>query len=459
MPIMNSQARGNLISYIIRPNFLFVKRKERRNIADMSEEKVRTYICIDLKSFYASVECVERGLDPFTTSLVVADPTRSKSTICLAITPYMKTLGVKNRCRIHEIPPEIEYITAMPRMQLYIDYSAWIYSIYLRYVSPEDIHVYSVDECFIDVTDYLKLYHMTAIQLARELMGAVLKETGITATAGIGTNLYLAKVAMDIVAKHTPEHIGILDESAYRRQLWNHSPLTDFWMVGPGTARTLARYGILTMGDIARTSLTSEDMLFRSFGIDAELLIDHAWGQESCTMWDIKHYQTKSHSLSNGQVLMRNYAYEEARVVVREMADQLVLDMVDRGVVTDSFTLWISYDHKTGMPGSGGSIKLDAPSSSSRRILAGLDLLYQEIADRMAGIRRLGICANHIEARDYLQFDLFSDPLEQAREQSLQQAILQVHKRYGKNALLRGCNLLDCSTLMERNQQIGGHRA
>ena len=424
------------------------------------ENKIESvYICIDLKSFYASVECVERGLDPFKTDLVVADPTRSKSTICLAITPSMKQKGVKNRCRIHEIPPGMEYITAMPRMQLYIDYSARIYSIYLRFVAPEDIHVYSVDECFIDVTAYLKLYHLSAREMACRLMDAVMRETGITATAGIGSNLYLAKIAMDIVAKHVPDHIGFLDELSYRSQLWHHRPLTDFWMIGAGTTRRLASVGIFTMGDLARASLDAEDMLYKLFGVDAELLIDHAWGCESCTMADIHSYHSRSHSLSNGQVLMRNYSFDEARVVVKEMADQLVMQMAAKHVITDSFTLWIAYDHRFGLPSGGGSVNLGNATGSGRRIIPALDLLYQQIANRSTGIRRIGICANHIRREDYIQYDLFTDPAEAEKERSLQQAILQIRGRYGENALLRGANLLACSTIRERNCQIGGHRA
>ena len=295
-------------------------------VIDLKQKE--TFLCIDLKSFYASVECVERGLDPFTTNLVVADPDRSVSTICLAITPAMKKLGIRNRCRIHEIPDHIEYIVAKPRMQLYMEYSARIYGIYLNYVAKEDIHVYSVDECFMDVTRYLSLYHLTAKEMAQKLMDAVMEETGITATAGIGTNLYLAKIAMDIVAKHIEDHIGMLDEISYREQLWGHKPLRDFWRIGSRTERKLAGYGIQTMGDIALTSIQSEDWLYKMFGIDAELLIDHAWGCESCKMSDIKNYHTEEHSLSNGQVLMRNYTFEEAAVVVREMTDVLVLDLV-----------------------------------------------------------------------------------------------------------------------------------
>ena len=437
-------------------------RRENRKLRAKEVKKMgrqKSFICIDLKSFYASVECVERGLDPFKANLVVADPTRSQSTICLAITPAMKKLGVKNRCRIHEIPAGIEYITAMPRMQLYIDYSVKIYSIYLRYISKEDIHVYSIDECFMDVTNYLSLYHMTEKEMAVELMDAVMKETGITATAGIGTNLYLAKVAMDIVAKHVEDHIGILNEISYRQQLWDHRPLSDFWRIGSRTERKLAGYGIHTMGDIAYTSVTSEDWLYKMFGIDAELLIDHAWGLESCDIHDIKNYHTEEHSLSNGQVLMRNYSFEEAAVVVREMTDVLVLDLVSKGLITGSVTLWIAYDHRYERPSSHGTVRLTSLTNSSSTIMDEVDKLYQKITDRHTGIRRIEICANRVMPEGYLQYDLFTDPAAVEKEKNLQQAILDVKKKYGKNAIMRGANLLDCSTYRERNNQIGGHRA
>ena len=396
-------------------------RRENRQLRAKEVKKMgrqKSFICIDLKSFYASVECVERGLDPFKTNLVVADPTRSQSTICLAITPAMKKLGVKNRCRIHEIPAGIEYITAMPRMQLYIDYSARIYSIYLRYISKEDIHVYSIDECFMDVTNYLSLYHMTEKEMAVELMDAVMKETGITATAGVGTNLYLAKVAMDIVAKHVEDHIGILNEISYRQKLWDHRPLSDFWRIGSRTEKKLAGYGIHTMGDIAYTSVTSEDWLYKMFGIDAELLIDHAWGLESCDIHDIKNYHTEEHSLSNGQVLMRNYSFEEAAVVVREMTDVLVLDLVSKGLITGSITLWIAYDHRYERPSSHGTVRLTSLTNSSSTIMDEVDKLYQKITDRHTGIRRIEICANRVMPEGYLQYDLFTDPATVEKEKN-----------------------------------------
>ena len=418
-----------------------------------------TYICIDLKSFYASVECAERGLDPFRVNLVVADPDRSKSTICLAITPAMKKLGVKNRCRIHEIPPGIEYITAKPRMRLYIEYSARIYALYLRYIAPEDIHVYSVDECFMDVTHYLSFYGMSASELAVRLMETVREETGICATAGIGSNLYLAKLAMDIIAKHVKDHIGILDERSYRELLWEHQPLTDFWRIGSGTAARLAKYGIFTMGDIAETSLRDEEMLYRLFGTDAELLIDHAWGVENCTMEDIKNYEPQLHSLSNGQVLMRNYSFSEARIVLLEMTELLAMDMTEKELISDSFSVWISYDHRYGLPGSSGSLRLPAPTCSCSMIMHAVGELYDRIADRHVGIRRLGVCAGKVRKEEYEQISLFVNYDLLRRERLLQRAVLEIRRRYGKNAVTRGTALLSCSTYKERNQQIGGHHA
>lgn len=419
----------------------------------------RTYICIDLKSFYASVECAERGLDPFTTNLVVADPDRSKGTICLAITPAMKALGVHNRCRVYEIPEGLEYITAVPRMQLYIDYSAHIYNTYLHYISRDDIHVYSIDECFLDVTDYLKLYHLTAREMALTLIGAVMQETGITSSAGIGTNLYLAKIAMDISAKHRDDHIGILDEYSYRKSLWDHRPLTDFWQLGSGTQRTLARYGIYTMGDIARMSLTHDEFLYRLFGINAELLIDHAWGYEPCTMKEIHSYRTKSSSLSSGQVLMRNYSFDEALVILREMTDQLILELVEKALETDTISLAISYDHRAGLCSCHKSMKLRTHTSSAYKILPAMESVYYEIADRYTGIRRICIAFSRLIPEGCMQLDLFTDPYLLEKEKSVQNACISIRERFGKNAILKGSNLLSCSTVRERHSQIGGHRA
>ena len=321
------------------------------------------------------------------------------------------------------------------------------------------VHVYSIDECFIDVTDYLKLYDLTPKEMALRLIHAVMEETGITATAGVGTNLYLAKIAMDIVAKHVDDHIGMLDEMSYRKLLWGHRPLSDFWRIGHRTERRLAGYGIHTMGDIARMSLTSEDWLFRQFGIDAELLIDHAWGYESCSMKDIHNYHSETHCLSNGQVLMRNYAYEEAQVVVKEMTDVLVLDLVEKKLITDSVTLYISYDHRFGHPGSGGTVNLGYATNSSEQIIRAVEELYLKITDPYIGIRRINITANRVVAEGYHQWNIFEDPVHREKEKNLQAAILQVKRRYGKSAILRGVNLLECATMRERNRQIGGHWA
>ena len=438
----------------------------------------KSYICIDLKSFYASVECAERGLDPFCTNLVVADPDRSKSTICLAITPAMKQAGVKNRCRIHEIPPDIPYIVVKPRMHLYLEYSAKIYGIYLKYIAPEDIHVYSVDECFLDVTDYLKLYHMTAEEMAAALMGAVKKETGITATAGVGSNLYLAKIAMDIIAKHTKQCIGTLTESSYRKMLWSHKPLSDFWQIGRRTERKLAQYGMYTMGDIAKMSLSSEDWLYRLFGIDAELLIDHAWGLEPCGMKEIKAYKPSTNSISEGQVLSCPYPYDKARIIVMEMADSLVLQLTDKGLVTDSLTLDVGYDRencdsgryrgpvhidhygRTVPKGAHGSTKLDNPTNLGSILISATTELFERIADKTLTVRRITIAANRVvKDEGFFQVDLFTDTTKLEKEKKLQNAMLGLKKKFGKNAVLKGTNYLYGATMRERNQQIGGHKA
>lgn len=416
----------------------------------------RIYICIDLKSFYASVECVERGLDPLKTNLVVADPERTDKTICLAVSPALKVLGVKNRCRVFQIPSDIEYIMAVPRMQLYIDYSANIYSIYLKYIAKEDIHVYSIDEAFMDVTDYLFMYRLTAKELAIRIMQDVLESTGITATCGIGTNLYLAKVALDITAKHVEEHIGILDEETYRETLWKYRPLTDFWRVGPGTAKRLDSIGIRTMKDIADAD---EKMLYRLFGIDAELLIDHAWGKEPVTMADIKSYKPKKNSISSGQVLPKDYSYEDGKLIVREMADLLALDLVDRGLVTNSITLHIGYNNILKRSPAHGTAAMTVTTSSAKTIISYTEQLYEKIIDKHAFIRRVTLTFNNVVDEMYKQYDLFTDPAELERENKLQKAILDIKNRFGKNAILKGMNLQENATTMERNRQIGGHRS
>ncbi|MBQ5970224.1 MAG: DNA methylase [Clostridia bacterium] len=495
----------------------------------------RFYVAIDLKSFYASVECVQRGLDPLTTNLVVADVSRTEKTICLAASPSLKSYGIAGRSRLFEVIQkvqevnaarrlkapdgrltsssyhnpqvladpscELSYIVAPPQMRKYMEVSARIYEIYLKYVAPEDIHVYSIDEVFIDVTDYLPLYRQTAHELTMTMIRDVLDSTGITATAGIGTNLYLAKVAMDIVAKHISAdrdgvRIAELDEMSYRRQLWNHKPLTDFWRIGRGTAKKLAEYHMYTMGDIARCSegkaadFYNERLLYKLFGINAELLIDHAWGWEPCTMADIKAYMPTSNSLSSGQVLPEPYQYEQGRLIVREMTDLLVLDMVSKNLVTDQMVLYIGYDRKSltnadgpydgkitldyygrRVPSSAhGSVNLSAFTSSTDQIVDNVVHLYNRIVDPALLIRRINVTANHVtrasDAQRPVQLSLFDDAKQTCRqekdrrkERSRQQVILELQARFGKNAVLKGMNYLEGATTIARNNQVGGHKA
>lgn len=416
----------------------------------------RMYLCIDLKSFYASVECVERGLDPMTANLVVADPERTEKTICLAISPSMKALGIKNRCRVFQIPKNVKYIMAPPRMKLYIEYSADIYAIYLKYIAKEDIHVYSIDEVFMDVTNYLFLYQITARELAIKIMADIKETTGITATAGVGTNLYLAKVALDIMAKHVEDNIGYLDEKLYQKKLWNHIPLTDFWRVGAGTVRRLASMGIFTMADIARAD---EDMLYRMFGVDAELLIDHAWGRESTTMEDIKAYKPKSSSFSSGQVLPRDYSFDECGLIVKEMTDALCLDMSEKGMVTQSVTLVIGYSNKLVLKHATGTAFVPVATNCYRVMIPYVLELYERIVQRDKPIRRVSVTCNSVMSEGYEQYDLLTDYTTRERDRRLQKAALEIKKRFGKNALLRGMDLLEAGTTIERNQQIGGHKS
>lgn len=504
----------------------------------------RTYIAIDLKSFYASVECVERGLDPLTANLVVADIGRTEKTICLAVSPSLKAYGIPGRARLFEVVqrlrevnaarrrqapgcafagqayssleleghPELEigYITAPPRMALYMEYSTRIYQIYLKYAAPEDIHVYSIDEVFIDATNYLNAYHTTAGGLAKIIIDDVLQNTGITATAGIGTNLYLCKIAMDIEAKHVaPDENGVriaeLDEMSYRHKLWSHRPLTDFWRVGRGYANKLEGVGLYTMGDIARCSLGgandyhNEALLYKLFGVNAQLLIDHAWGWEPCTIADIKAYKPADSSIGSGQVLKCPYTFEKAKLAVREMADLLALDLVDRELATDQMELTVGYDIenladpdiKTRYKGAvttdrygrktpkhaHSTINLDFPTSSAKLISEAVVRLFDRIVDRELLVRRLTIAANHVIderdavcRRDFEQLDLFTDyeaakrenndeetALE--REKRIQKTILDIRKKYGKNAVIKGMNLREGATTVERNKQIGGHKA
>ncbi len=497
----------------------------------------RTYIAIDLKTFYASVECVERGLDPLKTNLVVADLSRTEKTICLAVSPSLKSYGISGRARLFEVVEkvreinasrlrrcpgrhfyaksydhnelmddpglELDYIVATPRMSRYMEVSNQVYRIYLKYIAPEDIHVYSVDEVFIDATHYLTSYRMTAREFTRKLISEVLKETGVTATAGIGTNLFLCKIAMDIVAKRiSPDRDGVriaeLDEISYRKSLWEHRPITDFWRVGPGYARKLEAGGMLTMGDVARISLYDEDRLYKMFGVNAELLIDHAWGWEPTTIADIKAYRPENNSLSSGQVLSHPYSFDQAKIVVGEMTDALVLDLVEKQLVTDQMVLTVGYDiinvtdpklrsrykgpikadyyGREAPKQAHGSINLDGHTSSTKRIIDAVNELYDRIVDKNLLIRRMYVVANHVitdeqakQGRENEQIDLFAtmrteqekkaDEEEIEREKRRQNAIILIKKKYGKNAILKGTSLQEGATAKDRNAQVGGHRA
>lgn len=498
----------------------------------------KSYIAIDLKSFYASVECVERGLDPMDTNLVVADLSRSEKTVCLAVTPSMKVYGISGRARLFEVMDKVkeinrrrryqnggrelkgkscsekelkgdpglsfDYIAAPPRMALYMEYSANIYKIYLKYVSHEDIHVYSVDEVFIDVTHYLKTYKMTARQLATKMIREVTRATGITATAGIGTNMYLCKVAMDIVAKRMPAdkegvRIAELDEMSYRRLLWTHTPITDFWRVGKGYSGKLEKYQMYTMGDVALCSVNNEDILYKLFGVNAELLIDHAWGYESCSIKDIKAYKPSTSSINMGQVLTEPYNYEKAEIIIREMADALSLDLVEKGLVTDQLVLNVGYDienlkdkkKREGLKGkisldhygrevpcsSHGTANLTEYTSSGKIITETLTKLFERIAEKELTVRRVNLTANRVIMENEVvsmqggeQLDLFTDYTEIERqrqmkkqelekERKIQRTVINIKNRYGKNAILKGTNFLEGATTRDRNRQIGGHKA
>ena len=510
--------------------------KNNQILKDMKEGrfmKKHVYIAIDLKSFYASVECVERGLDPVLVNLVVADVERSEKTICLAVSPALKAYGISGRSRLFEVVQKIKevnenrkrlawnhtflgesfyddelkrnpnlalsYITAVPRMALYIQYSARIYQIYLKYVAEEDIHVYSIDEVFIDVTNYLKMYGMSGRELSALIIQDIYRETGIPAAGGVGSNLYLCKVAMDIVAKHIdPDENGVriaeLDEISYRRLLWDHRPLTDFWRIGRGYTKKLEENGLFTMGDIARCSLVNEELLYQLFGINAELLIDHAWGKEPCTMEYIKAYKPRSNSMGTGQVLTSPYSFEKARIIIKEMCDSLVLGLVDKGLNTDQVCLSIGYDIdnlKSKYKGevkkdhygrwvpkpAHSSIRLKEFTSSTKIIRTAVLELYDKITDKNLKIRRLNISFNHLQTKEEIrllkkteQLDLFVDydVLEKKkeayqkqldREKRVQETMLVIKKKYGKNAVLMLTSLEEGATAKERNQQIGGHKA
>lgn len=454
----------------------------------------RQYVAIDLKSFYASVECFERGLNPLTARLVVADESRTDKTICLAVSPALKAYGISGRARLFEVKSrlaeikrttgeDIDFIIAPPRMARYIDFSNLVFNTYLKYIAPEDIHVYSIDEVFIDVTAYLKTYKMTAHELTIKMIRDVLSVTGITATAGIGTNLYLAKIAMDITAKHMePDADGVriaeLNERTYRELLWDHKPITDFWRIGRGTARRLANNHMYTMGDIARKSLTDEERLYQIFGIDAEFLIDHAWGIEPTTIADIKNYKPSTNSLSSGQVLSKPYSAEDARIIITEMTEALVLDLVRKHLVAESFTLDIGYDRESVDNGTyTGEVQIDfygrvVPkhshgtanfmkfTSSSSLIIKSVLEVYDNIINPELTVRRMNISANNLKNESDIceQLDIFTDPEKLEQEKRLQNAMLEIKDKFGKNAILKGTSYLDAATARERNGFIGGHK-
>ncbi len=416
----------------------------------------RTYICIDLKSYYASVECVQRGLDPFTTNLVVADPTRGPGALCLAISPALKALGVRNRCRLYEIPRNISYITAMPRMKLYMEQSAAIYQIYLRYIAPEDLFPYSIDECFLDVTPYHSLYQKSGPQMAQFLMNQVFQETGICATAGIGPNLFLAKIAMDILAKHLPTHIGSLDETSFQQTMWHHRPITDFWQIASGTARKLEKLGVYDLYGITRLP---EHTLYKTFGKQAEYLIDHAWGREPCTIEDIRNYRPKNRSLSTGQVLFEDYTATDAKILIYEMAETLIQELLDKDLLTQGISLHIGYSgHHLS---SQGSHKLEHPTDSPRMIQEAFTALYQEKVDPHLPIWQLNLSVERLQpATPHLyQNNLFIHPALDKRDKTIEKVMIAIKKKHGENAILRGINYLPKANQRKRNTLIGGHHA
>ncbi len=413
----------------------------------------RIYLCIDLKSFFASVECAERGLDPFKVNLVVADPDRSEGSVCLAITPAMKELGIRNRCRMYEIPKNIDFIIAKPRMHLYMEYSANIYGIYLKYVSSEDIHIYSIDECFLDVTHYLALYKMTAKELAKKILDDVFETTGICATVGIGPNLFLTKVALDITAKHVDDHMGFLDEETFKKTIWHHKPITDIWGIGRGIAKRLYKFGVEDLYDLAHCD---EKLLYKEFGVNAELLIDHANGKESCTIEDIHHYKAKSNSISTGQVLFEDYNFDDALLVLLEMVDNLELELVEKHLVTNNISLSISYS-KDVIKSTGGSMKLQEYTNSSKKLTKYFEEYYRKTTNPNFPIRRLNIGFNNVVDDQYETFSLFTDIEDEEKEFKMQRAVLDIKDKYGKNSIIRGSSLKEKSTARKRNKLIGGH--
>ena len=415
----------------------------------------KIYLCIDLKSFYASVECVERGLDPFKINLVVADPTRGGGAITLAATPAIKKLGVPSRGRIYEIPKNIEYITAPPRMTLYMQYSATIYSIFLKFISSEDIHVYSIDESFLDITTYMSLYNTTPKQLAKMILDEIYDQTGITATVGIGTNLFLAKVALDITAKHAKDCMGYLDEDLFKQLIWHHQPITDIWMIGPGTANRLAMLGIKDLYGVAHYN---EKILYKLFGINAEYLIDHSWGREPTEISDIKAYKPSSNSISNSQILFEDYNYKDAYLIMKEMVESNVLQLTEKHLVTNHISLFIGYSKNCIKP-SRGSRKITNTTNSYRILLVEFKLLYKKIINPNYPIRQIGISFGNVKDEIYEQFDLFADQEDIEKEKRVQEALVHIRNKYGKNAVLKGMNFYEKATQRKRNGLVGGHNA
>ncbi len=415
----------------------------------------RQYICIDLKSFYASVECVERSLDPLTTRLIVADPERSEGTVCLAVSPEMKKLGVKNRCRVYEIPKGIDYIKAAPRMQKYIDYSAEIYGVYLKYIAKEDIVVYSIDEVFMDVTDYLSMYRMSALQLGERIRQDVMDTVGIPSAFGVGTNLYLAKIALDITAKHSPIFCGELDEQRFKQTLWDHAPITDFWRIGRGTAQRLERCGITTMRGIANAKI---ETLKSVFGVDWEIALDHANGIEPTTIADIKAYESQSHSLSSGQVLHRDYSHDEGITIIKEMADNLALEMFDSALVTRSVTLSVTYSG-VDRESVRATERISHYTSSAKTLTDAVVRLFDKAADKNRSIRKVNLVFNDVIEEGFEQLDLFNVPEQNQKERKQMQAVNSIKKKFGKNAIIKALDLRSEATATERNAQIGGHKS
>ncbi len=413
----------------------------------------RIYFCIDLKTFYASVECLERGLNPFTTNLVVADPARGNGGICLAISPALKNKGIRNRCRIFEIPKNIPYIIAKPRMKKYIEYSAEVYGIYLKYVSKDDIHQYSIDEAFIDVTKYLKLYNITKEEFAKKILDNIYNELGLTATCGIGTNLFLCKVALDITAKHTRENIAYLDEEKFKNELWHHTPLTDFWQIGQGIQTRLNKLGLIDLYDVANAK---EEVLYKEFGINAEILIDHAKGIEPVMMKDIKNYKSLSNSISIGQILPIDYDYEKTRTIIKEMVDSLSLDLIEKKLVTNNVSLSIGYSKEIHKP-TGGSKKMIETTNVYSILLKYVMDIYDKTTIKTLMIRKINLSFNNVLDECYEQLDLFTDYEEVQKERKIEEILNEIKHKYGKNAVLKGLNYDQNSTAKSRNKLIGGH--